>query len=388
MYRADLTALSVQSGFFALTDWSDGMKVAIDAQTFLRQRTGGISRLFTDLIREFDEDGSLGVSAVLPFRITNNALLPAAIPRRGLRTTPEWLPRGLLYGPAWIRGRRIKGEPDVVHHTYYSRRFLGAPPGATQVTTVYDMIPELFAGTKGFTATHLAKRAYVEASDLVICISESTRQDMEQVFGDVAQESVVIPLGVESGFQPGLQPLKGLPHQYLLYVGRRDGYKDFRLLPRALEFLRHEGLDVPLVVVGAPLTTAELTEFRRRGLENAVMQVSLGDEELRRAMSNSTAVVQTSRYEGFGLTPLEGMASGVPVVIAHASSMPEVGGDVAMYFQPGDPISLATAISQVLADEATRADLGRRGVERAAHFSTNAMAKKTAMAYRSIVSRK
>lgn len=361
------------------------MHVTFDPQIFLRQRTGGISRLFANLIREFDQDEQLGVAVSLPFRMTNNALLAGALAHRSLKKTPPWLPRGMLYAPWWVRGSRMRGQPDIVHHTYYSRRFLDAPSGTLQVTTIHDMIPELFAGTEGFTGTHLAKRSYVKTSDLIICVSNSTRQDMLEAFGDISQRTVVVPNGVQPDFKPGLPPVPGLPSEYLLYVGKRNGYKDFSLLPDALERLRDDGLSVPLVVVGAPLSSVEYADLQRRGLEHSVIQVSLNDEQLRGAYSNSSALVQTSRYEGFGLTPLEGMASGVPVVIARASSMPEVCGDVAVYFEPGDPNSLAGALSEVLTDEARRVDLARRGPDRAIYFSTRRMAERTAAAYRSVL---
>lgn len=361
------------------------MEVYYDPQTFLRQRAGGISRLFTDLIREYDETPELDVEAVLPFRLSNNTIAARELPHRRIRSTPAWLPRGVLYAPWWLRGSWLPGRCDILHHTYYSHRFLGAPDGARQVTTVYDMIPELFADTEGFTASHLAKRLYVETCDLVICISESTRQDMLEIYGDIAHRTVVVPLAVQPGFRPGLEPLPGLPSEYLLYVGKRDGYKDFALLPQALEHLRDAGVTMPLVVVGAPFTGAESANLRARGLADSVVQISLDDECLRRAYSNCAVLVQTSRYEGFGLTPLEGMASGAPVVIARSSSMPEVGGDVALYFEAGDASSLAAAISEALSDEAARAQISRRGIDRAAEFSTQAMAERTADAYRSIL---
>jgi len=191
----------------------------------------------------------------------------------------------------------------------------------------------------------------------------------------------VIPLAVQNGFGSDCEPLSFLPSDYLLYVGSRKGYKDFALLPKALELLRGEGIDLPLVTVGSPFTSEEIAELLRRGLISTVTNYQLSDEDLKRAYAHCTLVVQTSRYEGFGLTPLEGMASGVPVVVANSSSMPEVGGDVAIYFSPGDATDLARAMLSVLSDDELRRILGLRGILRAAEFSTTKMAQKTAEAY-------
>ena len=357
------------------------MRVVYDAQTFLRQRTGGISRLFTDMIREFDQDPTLDVQVELPFRLTNNHYLARDLPNRRVRVTPSWVPRGALYAPWWVRGSRVPTGCDIVHRTYYSERFLGAPRGAMQVTTVYDMIPEVFAGTEHFTATHLQKQRYVEQCDLVICISESTRRDMVSFYGDAAKNVRVIPLAVQPGFGPHHEGLPGLPSGYVLYVGARNGYKDFGLLPRALEQLRNAGIEASLVVVGKPLTDVEVADIAHRGLTSSILTVQLTDAELMRAYAHCSLLVQTSRYEGFGLTPLEGMASGAPVVVADASSMSEVGGDVAQYFVAGDAEDLARVMLRTLTDESLRAELAVRGPVRAAEFSTARMAQRTAEAY-------
>ena len=203
------------------------VRVHYDPQTFMRQRTGGISRLFTDLVASFDADPSLGVEPEITFRLSNNQHAATDLAYRGTRATPHWLPRGAMYAPWWLRGGRGRAGCDLVHHTYYSGRFLGAPSGAKQVTTVYDMIPELFADSGVHTGSHLQKRRYVEECDLVICISESSRRDLESLFGPVPGEVRVIPLGVQPGFSPDHPPLSGLPSEYLLYVGGRRGYKDF-----------------------------------------------------------------------------------------------------------------------------------------------------------------
>lgn len=362
-----------------------GVRVLIDPQTFLRQRTGGISRLFAGLVREFDRTPRLGVDAILPFRRSNNRHAAAELAHRGITASPSWMPRGVLYAPWWVTGNRYPQPLDIVHSTYYSGRFLTSPPGILRVTTVYDMIPEIFAGTDLFTGTHLRKRAYVEAADLVICISEATRQDMLDVYGPTYAEVVVIPLAVSEGFGPHHEQLPGLPLEYVLYVGAREGYKDFSLLPHALALLKDVGMEVPLVVVGKPFTREEQAYLHSLGVGDSTVQVQLADEALQRAYANAMVLVQTSRHEGFGLTPLEGMASGVPVLVARASSMPEVGGDVARYFEPGNTHDLASAIREILDSEALRARLGAEGLVRAAEFTSLRLAERTAHAYRKIM---
>ena len=361
------------------------MKVHFDPQTFMRQRSGGISRLFTDLVSEFDSNPDLGVEASLSFTWSNNIHAATELGHRGLKTPPSWLPRAALYGPAWLRGTSAPAGVDIVHHTYYAERFRRGARGPRLVTTVHDMIPELFSGSEGFTASHLQKARYVAESDLVICVSESAKSDMLAEYGSVPGEIRVIPNAVRSGFNPTEPPIPGLSGDYLLYVGARSGYKDFSLLPRALRMLRAEGAAVPLVVVGKPFTADEVRLLDECGIRDLVSQHAMNDSELKRAYANCTVLVQTSRYEGFGLTPLEGMASGAPVVIANAASMPEVGGSVARYFEPGDAANLAIAIAELLADDALRAELGARGVERASHFTISATAAATAAAYRAIL---
>ena len=361
------------------------MEVHFDSQTFMRQRSGGISRLFTDLISQFDARPELGVTASIPFRWSNNAHITTDLAPRHLRMPPSWVPRGVLYAPNFVMGSRISRSAEILHHTYYGRRFLKRPGRLLQVTTVYDMIPELFAGTPGSTGTHLSKQDYVAKCDLVICISESTRQDLLQTYGNIARKVVTIPLSVSKSFNPFHPPLARFPKDYLLYVGKREGYKDFRLLPQAVAALRDDGIDIPVIVVGSPFTDRELDALTQFGLMRSFTQVRLSDTELAKAYAHATALVQTSSYEGFGLTPLEGMASGAPVVIANASSMPEVGGDAGIYFTPGDADDLAQNLASLLADDRARTLARAKGLQQARLFTPELMAQRTADAYGSLL---
>ena len=362
------------------------MQIYYDPQTFLRQRTGGISRLFTDLVATFDRDTRYDVSPILPFRWSNNQHAYGDLAHREMRITPPWLPRGVAYLPWIAKPQRATGPVDLVHHTYFGGRFLNVRRGTPKATTVYDMIPELFEGSGIHTGSHLQKRRYVQMSELVICISDSTRSDLEQLFGTPPGLVRVVPLGVRPGFGPMHATLPGAPSNYLLYVGARRGYKDFCLLPEALAQLRTRGIDIPLLIAGEPLAADEVQLVRRYGLTKRVHQMRLDDSELKQAYAHCAALVQTSSYEGFGLPPLEAMASGAPAVVARASSMPEVGGLAARYFEPGSAESLAEAIEVVLSDSALNKEMRRLGLERARLLTMERTARLTADAYRDVLS--
>ena len=361
------------------------MRVAYDPQTFLRQSSGGISRLFTEIIHGFFTYPDFGVTPEIPFKWITNDYAARSLADAGLQRIPKAFPKEILYLSWILKGMPSKGNWDLLHHTYYSKRFLSELTDARRVLTVYDMIPEIFRGSKFATRSHLAKRRYVERSDLVICISESTRQDLLDVYGTIRAQTVVIPPSVDERFQPGLPALPGLPGEYLLYVGKRQGYKDFSLLVHSLFSLKREVTAVPLVVIGDPLNSQERRLIRRFGLDREVIHLRLGDDLLPRVYANCAAVVQTSRYEGFGLTPLEGMASGVPVVVARSSSMPEVCGDAAFYFEPGKSDDLTRTLSECLGDPQARESAKAKGLEQSERFSTRKVLKQLSEAYRMLV---
>ncbi len=359
------------------------MRVRYDAQTFMRQRFGGISRHFTSVVAELDAARDLGVEPVVDFTWTPNAYAVDQLTRHALRAVPGWVPRAVPYGWSWLTASVGHPPVDAVHHTYYSARFWAVPPGTRRVVTVHDMIPERLAGTDGFTAGHLAKRRYVESADLVICVSDATRRDLVELWGEPAAPTVVVPHALGPHFGPGHTRLSSLPGEYLLYAGARRGYKDFALLPDALATLGHEGLAMPLVVAGPALTRRESAAFTRLGL-TPVPLVNPTDAVLARAIAGAVAVVQTSRYEGFGMTTLEAMGSGVPAVAADVDPMREVGGEVVRYFRRGDSADLARVLASVVSDDDLRRALGRQGVARAAQFSGRRLAERMAAAYRLI----
>lgn len=269
-------------------------------------------------------------------------------------------------------------DADIVHHTYYFRSHLSLIPNArVRAVTVYDMIPELFPDIA--PGTHRAKRQYVESADLVFCISETTRDDLLQVYGEVKGRVVVTRLGVGPVFQPGPERLDGLPGSYVLFVGLRDGYKSFDVLAEAMARLP---VEFHLVAVGGgPFSDTETQRLEELGIRSRTSRVSLSEPDLARAYAHAAAFVFPSLYEGFGLPTLEAMASGCPVILADAPTHREVGGDAALYFAPNDADGLAQQLAVVVDGGAAREGLIAAGLTRATEFTWDRTTELTVEAY-------
>jgi len=355
------------------------MRVLIDDQIFVSQVRGGVSRYFAELMKYVRRGEAPDVELVQPWRWTRNVHAEEA----GLAAT---LPTPVGRRPFVLRtANRIpcaQGRPDVVHHTYYNCKYLRLEPSALRVVTVYDMIPEIFPELFPAGNPHEGKREFVEAADLVLCISTSTRDDLVRLYGVPTAPVVVTPLGVDYSFRPGLPPLPSLPSPYVLFVGNRKAYKDFDVLVEAFASLAARHADVRLVVVGGlPFDRAEEETLRRKGIRERVYRTSLSDSDLPAAYANASCFVFPSRYEGFGLPTVEAMAAGCPVILADSSAHPDVGGEAAVYFPPGDSEALGVALSRVHSDAALRRVLSERSLLRAAAFSWQQTGSATVRAY-------
>jgi glycosyltransferase involved in cell wall biosynthesis len=361
------------------------VRVGYDEQVFLAQLRGGISRYVVSLVQAFQVDPGMGVQAIPGWhwstnQHSNDAGLSRSLPLLDRVPGPVAV-RQLGYLAANTPYRRRAHRAELLHHTYFHPRFWSSRFPGRHVCTVYDMIPELYPESFPTRDPHLAKRQYVERSDLVLCISESARNDLISLYGDPGVPMPITHLGVGPEFLPGLPARPGLPERYLLFIGRRGGYKDFDVLLRAFAQLEEDGT-VLLVIGGGAFTPDETALQRRLGVESRIHRADVGDHELPSVYANALAFVFPSRHEGFGLPTLEAMASGTPTVLADSSSHPEVGGSVARYFPPGDDERLGAILTELLGDPALRANLGRSGVARAALFTWQATAERTAAAYR------
>jgi len=281
-------------------------------------------------------------------------------------------------------------------HLYHSPYFLMPfRPRIPCVVTIHDLIPLRFPHY--FTAAQrllyrLALRRAVQVARILIAVSDATRSDLVSLLGVDPHRIRVVHEGVEPLFTPAAPPAIaamrnriGLPDRYALCVGSNKPHKNLVRLVDAWAQLRGA---IPLIVAGP--WDARFPEARRRGaaLEAAGRLRWIGhvaDSDLPALYTGAQCLVAPSECEGFGLPVLEAMACGTPVACAQAGSLPEVAGDAAVLFDPGDVDSIAHALDGLLADDAQRAALMQRGLARAATFTWDAAATQTWEVYRRAV---
>lgn len=363
------------------------IKIAFDHQIFTRQRYGGVSRYFAQLatcLKDLHEEPLIFAGFYQNEYLRH---LDPAIVRGGY--TQGLIKRGqnIRYIANDIRTKLTLGrwQPDLTHQTFYyaKGRALAHIPA---VLTVYDMIDELFPSLPGqINEMSQRKRKAVEQADHVICISHSTAADLHRLFGTDRKKISVVHLGFEV-FSKSDGVHCEFERPYLLYVGQRGGYKNFQ---KVLEVFASSGLQQEFDFVafgGGNFTDAEKVVIQKLEIRSErVRQVTGDDSLLADLYRGARALVYPSLYEGFGLPPLEAMALNCPVASSNSSSMPEVCGTAAEYFDPTNAEEMAHALSRVLRDEPRRAELIQQGRQRIDSFSWQKCASETRDVYTRIL---
>lgn len=250
---------------------------------------------------------------------------------------------------------------ELIHHPLPA---LGRGP--RQVVTVTDLaferLPSQF--DRGYrTYAHLTHRAAARAAARVICISQSTADDVQSVWG-VPPERITVALLGPGQELPAAGDAGGTGSPtHLLYVGDAEPRKNVGVLLDAYGRYRASAAAEPLALVLAGTATAPASSV---GVRTVRAPDAAALAELYRG---AAALVHPALHEGFGLTPLEAMRLGTPVIAATSPGIVEVCGDAARYCDARDAGSFAVAIAQLAADPALRATLRERGLARAAQFS-------------------
>lgn len=336
---------------------------------------GGTETYTRELLNQFAQRPDVTATAFVPVNARGFAVDTGEVVLPSIRTGLEMTKRLSILARAALGGRAIRrlyASADVVHYPF-TAPLPGPPRRQAWVTTLHDVqhleLPNLF------TKADLAyRRHYYEGAarraDAVITVSEFAKRSLVEHVGIPAERVHVSHLGVDMNrFQPHL----GRRENFLLYPARGWTHKNHRILIEAVTLLRKSDPSLTLVLTGGNLESlGPLPEWvDRRGL--------VSDLELQQLYRSAAALVFPSLYEGFGLPPLEAMASGCPVAASNAGSIPEVVGDAAVLFDATDPRSIASGVTEALARAGA---LATAGLRRAGKFTWERCAEEHLAVYR------
>jgi glycosyltransferase involved in cell wall biosynthesis len=369
----------------------DSMRIYFDHQITSLQDSGGISRYYFELLRYLAGIPRLDVELAMGF---NNSTLPfAEMCSEGARAW-GWHngigPRAARYAFNEIvcsLARLGSEKIDIYHPTLY--RCMPAVRAKRVVVTHHDCVYERFPGISNRTQQVInAKRKQFERADAIISVSESSKADLIRFYSvDPAKVTIihhgVRPLHRDSSSERLLKRLVKDP--FLLFVGSRASYKNF---PALLQAFAQSGLSEDyrlLVIGGGPLSVAEAELCSNLGLLDRITVVARAtDSLLAEAYARAYLLIYPSLYEGFGLPPLEAMTAGCPVLVGDTSSLPEVCGDAAFFFDVSDLNSLTLALIRAVRSDVERKAVALRGLERSAQFTWERSGQKTLALYQSL----
>ncbi len=366
------------------------MRVAIDTRkihdfgigTYIRNLLRQLARIDRDteyvlLCREPD----LGIAAQLGPNF-----------RSVREPSPNYSLREQIHVP-WVLRRE---RPDVYHAPHY---VLPAAVRCRSVVTIHDcihlMFPQYLPNKAAYAYARASMWAAARRSDRILTVSEASKRDILSLFNVKPEKIVVVYNAIDEHFSATpseehvarIRERYQLDHKFVLYVGNIKPHKNLVRLIEAFSELRRTHDDLKLLIIGDEIS--KLPALRRAVHRNKLHKYVrflgyLKDDTLTVLYRLASVFVFPSLYEGFGLPPLEAMASGTPVVTSNVSSLPEVTGDAAVLVDPYDVDSIGDGIRRILDDPQLAEALRIKGLKRAREFSWERSVEKTQRVYREV----
>ena len=365
------------------------MRLAIQASDLDHSRIDGTRVYLKELLKRFGVLSPETEFSLYHKRSFNLLLAPPAF--------QNYHETSLSFPYAWMQTRfaleLFHARPDKLFLPIQAAPVF-MPRGIEVITTIHDLAFRRYPET--FPRTHLWKLNFmletaVRRADKLIAVSESTKRDLLEFFPTLPEARIkVIHHGFDSEFfgsrisedelRLTLTSYSLLPGKYILYVGALQPRKNLVRLIQAFEMMKKHVPEAKLVLAGEEAWLAQdiINIWERTpSRDDIVLPGRVSFEDLRILYQGARLFAFPSLYEGFGIPLLEAFASGVPVLTADNSSLPEVAGEAALYCQANDVADIATKLEQLWQDDVLRADLTAKGTERLRQFSWDKCAEET-----------
>jgi glycosyltransferase involved in cell wall biosynthesis len=359
------------------------MKILYDHQMFAYQKFGGITKYFVELIKNMPVENRCYLSVIFSENqylkenkhLFNSVNVLPPNDFKGKATAKELL---ASINKAYSTYRLSSGNYDIFHPTFYDDYFLSKLK-TPYVVTVHDLIEFKYKDSffKDSTNRPLMERVIKNASR-IISISETTKTDLLDTFMLDPDKIDVIYHGYNDDPKPEKTNSFG---RYLLYVGDRGGYKNFKFFIEAVSSLLKRDKEIKVVCVGKPFVAEEVELFQLLGVEQQLCSLNVSEATLNGLYSHALVFVYPSLYEGFGMPILEAFSNNCPVCLSDTSCFLEVAGRAAAYFDPLDQDSILQSIEKVIYNPEISERLIAAGKERLKAFSWQTTAQMTLETY-------
>ena len=363
------------------------MKLLYDHQIFSSQRFGGVSKYFCEMIRNIPSGYSYNLSVLF----TENQYLKEGQTIFKKRIVPfhdkEFKGKGAL-----MKGVRILNQSysrrciaannfDLFHPTFYDDYFLRNLK-KPYIITVHDMIRFKFKEIPGGDTIRQQMENTIKKANRIIAVSENTKKDITGMLGIMPDKIDVVYHGFNKQHKT---PATNILGKYILFVGRRSGYKNFIPFITAISELLYQEKDLKLVCTGEPFSKEEIESLKKLKILGQTTQLPASERELNDLYANAQLFIYPSLYEGFGMPILEAFANNCPACLSDNSCFPEIAENAAIYFDPYKKESILEAVKKVLYDSNLKSELISKGRERLALFSWKKTADETINSYKKIV---
>lgn len=339
------------------------MNIFFDNLIFSLQRIGGISMVWSELIKNLEKLKKLNVK-YLEYKNANYNLY-----RRNLSINPQKIIRLKHFNKIFSQFKHpiIKSNKPFIFHSSYFRTCKNK--NAINITTVHDFIYEQRKmSLKEKLRVNLNYYA-IRNSQAIVCVSENTKKDLLKFVSDINPEKVsVIYNGVSEEYSKLNEPPYLRYNEYVLFVGGRQSYKNFEFLVKSLKDTKYN-----LLVCGAHLSKPEI-DLLNTHLPNRYEPIVFpSNEELNKIYNSVFALVYPSSYEGFGIPVLEAQRAGCPVIAYNCSSIPEIIGNNDLLMNNLIPEELISKLN-ILENSVQRDKIITEGLQNSQKFSWKKMA--------------
>lgn len=344
------------------------MKIIFDNIIFSLQHAGGISVVWTHLINRMMKKWN--DLSFIEYEGCDNIY-------RGCVNIPPEIIELRSYHLMKIKrylNPHIKAKLPFIFHSSYFR--ICNHPLAINITTVHDFTYELFVNSPIKHWLHCRQKYNaIRHSDYVVCISENTKKDLFKFLPDIHPDKVkVIYNGVDETFHQ-LEDCTTQP--YILYVGKRDPYKNFDKIIKPVS-----ELGMSIHIVGDSLNRQEESLLHEHHCQ-CVHHGFVSNEKLNELYNHAFCLLYPSEYEGFGLPILEAQKAGCPVIAFNGSSIPEIIGDSTLLLHSVTDEEIKSKL-QLLNNQVLRTEVIKKGIRNAERFSWDKMAEEYISLYKQI----